>query len=154
DGAGSAGDADIEIVPRLVSRLDAVAVIVELAERDHLGQRFEASDMIAMPMANHHMIDSRQARLLCGGQDALGVTVAIAWIASVNQQRFSSWRDEQRGSAPFDIDPGDFQIARLGERGTCRERERGNGGGKKAVHWCPRFWAGLTFREALNCPRG
>src|SRR4030095_4210688 len=47
----------------------AGAVIVEFAERDNLGQRFEASDMIAMPMANHDMIDFRQARLLRGGDD-------------------------------------------------------------------------------------
>jgi hypothetical protein len=67
--------------------------------------------MIAMPMANHDMIDFRQARFLRGGEDALGVTVAIAGIAGVEQQRFSGRRDEQRGSAAFNIDPGDSQIA-------------------------------------------
>ena len=91
--------------------------------------------MIAMPMANHNMIDFRQARLLRGGEDALGVAVAIAGIAGVEQQRFSGRRDEQRGRAAFDIDLGDFQIARLGERCACRQCQRGNGGGgKKAMH--------------------
>ena len=36
---------------------DSVAVIVEPAEGDQLGERLQAADMVAMPMADHHMVD-------------------------------------------------------------------------------------------------
>jgi hypothetical protein len=66
--------------------IDPVAVIVEPAERDQLGERLQAADMVAMPMADHHVVDLLQACLLRGGENALRVPVAVPRIAGVEQQ--------------------------------------------------------------------
>jgi hypothetical protein len=90
---------------------DPVAVIVEPAEGNHLGERFEAANMVSMPVADHDVFDPRQARFLSGCEDSLRIAVAVAGIAGVEQQRVPSGRDEQRRRSSFDVDPVDLQVA-------------------------------------------
>jgi hypothetical protein len=113
------GEGLVALVQRAVGLLDAVPVIVERAERQQLGKRRQSADVIAVPMADDHVIDPRQAhRFRCGG-DARGVAVAVAREAGIEQQRLPVGRDEERGGASLDIDPGNPQTTAAG---LCQRR--------------------------------
>jgi hypothetical protein len=83
-------------------------VIEELADRDHLGKRREAAFMVAVPMADHQIIDLLQAGLLGRSIDPFGIAVGVR-KSGVEQQRFAGRRHDQSGGAAFDIDPVNLQ---------------------------------------------
>ena len=60
--------------------------------------------MIAMVMRDDQVIDATHAGDLRGQLDD-SIGVADAGVAGIDQQRLPGRRDDQRGGAPFDIDP-------------------------------------------------
>src|SRR6185437_11897776 len=97
--------------------LNLIPMIVEMADRNELRERFKAAFMVRMPVADDHLVDALQSGALCGGEYALRVAIPVPGIAGVEEQRFTGGRDEQRRSAAFDVNPVDFQIAALLRRG-------------------------------------
>ena len=75
--------------------------------RGELGHRAE---VIAVPVRRDQVVDLREAGILDGGHDALGVARrGRAAVARVDQQRLAGRRDEQRRVAAFDVDDVDVQ---------------------------------------------
>ena len=111
DGASGARDRLVVLQPHSIFGLDLIAVIIKPAERNQFRQRFQTAFVICVPVADHHIVDVREAGTLGRGEDALRVPVAIARIAGVEQQRLAIGSDEQSRCAAFDIDPVDFEIA-------------------------------------------
>ena len=87
-------------------------MVVELADRDHLGERPQAPLMIAMEVADEDVIDPAQTHLLRGGEYALGVAVLVR-IAGIDQERLAFRREQQGGRATLGIDPGNVEILGL-----------------------------------------
>src|SRR5262249_28811089 len=113
DGALASGDGFVFFQSYTVGLFDSVAVIVELSQRDHLRECAKPAFMIAVPVADHDMIDLSKAGILRRRVNSFRVPVAISGKTCIEQQRFRRGRNEQGRGPPFDIDPIDFEIKRL-----------------------------------------
>ena len=75
--------------------------------------RFSNSAMpavvIGMPVRGDQAVDLREAGVLGGGDDALGVADRAVEVAGVDQERFTGRVHEQRRVAAFDVDDIDVQ---------------------------------------------
>ena len=82
---------------------------------ESLGQLFEATEMIAVPVGDDQMIDLGKPRIL-GQKDALGIAQGAGrrHIAGIDEQKFARGRHQQRGIATLHIDHIDV------ERGPAR----------------------------------
>jgi hypothetical protein len=76
-------------------------VVVERAERQQLGERGQSADVVAVPMADDHVVDARQViallRRRCAsrrGRRCPG--------SGIEQQRLSVGRGEERGRPDID----------------------------------------------------
>src|SRR5439155_17634164 len=65
-----AGDRLVVVEPAPIHLVDGVAVIVEFADRDHLGERGKAALVVAVEMADENVVDLLQARILRGRKDS------------------------------------------------------------------------------------
>src|SRR5262249_6532085 len=99
------------------------AAIIEMADRDQLGQASGAAVVVRMPVRDGEMIDGLEAGLLPRHFiDASGV--AVTAVAAVDEHRFTAWRDDQRGGAAFDVSEVDVYAALLfgRESGGCNSQ--------------------------------
>jgi hypothetical protein len=77
DRAVAASYGLVVVEPDSIHGLDAVAVIEEPADRNHLRKCREAAFMVAVPMTDDQMVDPLQAGVLRRLINSLRVTVAI-----------------------------------------------------------------------------
>ena len=93
--------------------VDALAVIDEGADLHAFRERGEPTDVVGVKVGDEEVVEPRQPRLL--GDDVLDarrVAVAEPRKPGVHQHRLPLRRHDQRGRAPFDVDPIDVQRAR------------------------------------------
>ena len=112
---------------RLIALLDGRAVVDERTYRHARRQRRHAADVIGVVVRDHQIVDAREAGLLHGGGDAVGVAIVEADEAGVDQHRLAAWRHQQRRLPAFDVDEMDFE--RFGRLGPHRLGGRGERSG-------------------------
>src|SRR5580704_3944024 len=112
DGALADGGSLVAIQPLLIFLLDGVAVIVKLADGNHLGERGESAHVVGVKMADEQIVDLFQAGELGCGVDAFGIAIADR-PSSIDQKRFAGRGDEQRRGAAFGVNPVDVERPRV-----------------------------------------
>src|SRR5579883_2858716 len=94
DRALAAGHGLVVVEPRFIDSLDAVAMIEEPADRDHLRKRRKAALMVAVPMTDDQIVDLLQAGLLRRRVDSFRVPVGVR-KSGVEQQGLARRRYDQ-----------------------------------------------------------
>jgi hypothetical protein len=111
-------------------RLDVGAVIDEIADRHPRCQLGHSAEVVAMPVGGDQVIDLREAGVLDGGHDAIGVPGSRrARIPGIDQYRPAGRRHEQRGVSTLDVHDVDVESfrGRLAVlRGGTDDRQRQN----------------------------
>jgi hypothetical protein len=88
-------------------------VIVEVHNGNELRQCGNTADVITMPVCYDAVIDLLEmGNLQSHVSDAARIT--IAGKATIDQQRFTRWRDNQCCSPTFDINEVDIECLRSG----------------------------------------
>ena len=113
-------------MPCLVDLIDGVTVIVEAADRYHLGECRGAADMVAVPMADHEVIDVIESGFLGGRVNPFRIAVAI-YVSGVEHQRLTRRRDDEGGCTAFDVDPIELQVPILRGSSGLRQRAQAQG---------------------------
>jgi hypothetical protein len=93
-------------------RLRVRAVVDEVTDGDPPRQRRHPAEVIAVVVRRDQMIDLRQARIRHGrGNPPRVPDGAGAAVPRVNEERFTGWRHEKSGVAPFHVDEVHLQRA-------------------------------------------
>ena len=72
--------------------------------------------MVGVIVRDEHVVDLRDAGVVHGCQNAVGVAAIVAGPAGIHEQRRAGWGHEQRGLPAFHVDGVDEQVLRLGLR--------------------------------------
>ena len=121
-------DASILLPPRV-----HLAVIEEPLEmRDRVGRR-RAADVVAVVVGRKEVVDLREARGLHRVGDAFRVALRRGpWAPAVDQHRIARRGDDQRRTAPFDVEDTDLQAIRWAR--LHHAHNRGNQQGRPRLH--------------------
>ncbi len=74
------------------------------ANLDSIHQLRNSANMIAMVVRNQDIIDLREAGLMRGSQDPIGVAAFISRPAGIDEQRLSRWTHHQSRLPAFHVD--------------------------------------------------
>jgi len=99
----------------------AVFAMIDESTDRYAGRKLRsAANVIIVKVGNQDEIDFADASIVCGGDDAIGVTIVITGPSGVDEQRMFVGSDKEGGLAAFDVD--EINLQRIFRACGCRCR--------------------------------